>query len=273
MVAYLWLVVIVQVNTPDVVEVWEAVVTIMFLPTFSFVSYLADIGYIAGVRKLPPVERPVGLYVESGASPVAADSHSYQQVWRQQLRRAKSPELAGVEGPAASFQHGFFDPGAITDKKGKPLGDPAGILSFPDDTWEVSCGLQGREFSVPVFRKNGSHGLVRCRYRTDGRTAIPGYDFVTSEGELTWEHGETLAQVTVQFLPKELGEHSDQHGATPMHYTTSYSAFPPGRKQICSLNGYMKKCYSVKLNCISLPANQVPGCQDKLKQALIQLKA
>eukprot|EP00443_Scrippsiella_acuminata_P001304 CAMPEP_0115198888 /NCGR_PEP_ID=MMETSP0270-20121206/16334_1 /TAXON_ID=71861 /ORGANISM="Scrippsiella trochoidea, Strain CCMP3099" /LENGTH=974 /DNA_ID=CAMNT_0002612267 /DNA_START=25 /DNA_END=2949 /DNA_ORIENTATION=- len=42
--AYLWLAFILVVRSPDVVEVWEAVATLLYLPVLIGVSYLADIG-------------------------------------------------------------------------------------------------------------------------------------------------------------------------------------------------------------------------------------
>ncbi|CAE8598067.1 unnamed protein product, partial [Polarella glacialis] len=44
-VAYAWLVVIVELNTPDVVDIWEAVVTLLMMPVLVGVSYLCDIGW------------------------------------------------------------------------------------------------------------------------------------------------------------------------------------------------------------------------------------
>lgn len=42
--AYLWLVVILQINTPNFVDVWEGVVTFLAFPFLVWLAYLADSG-------------------------------------------------------------------------------------------------------------------------------------------------------------------------------------------------------------------------------------
>lgn len=44
--AYAWLAFIVQVSSPDVVEIWEALLTLAFLPLLVGVSYLSDAGHL-----------------------------------------------------------------------------------------------------------------------------------------------------------------------------------------------------------------------------------
>jgi solute carrier family 8 (sodium/calcium exchanger) len=43
--AYLWLIFILNIVTPDVVTVWEGVLTFLFFPVLAFLAYVADIGY------------------------------------------------------------------------------------------------------------------------------------------------------------------------------------------------------------------------------------
>merc|ERR1719456_693011 len=43
--AYLWLMVIVMASTPDVCEIWEAIITLLFCPALVFTAYIADRGY------------------------------------------------------------------------------------------------------------------------------------------------------------------------------------------------------------------------------------
>ena len=45
-VAYLWLVIIVSVSSPEVVSVWEAVVTLLLLPILVVLAYMADVGWL-----------------------------------------------------------------------------------------------------------------------------------------------------------------------------------------------------------------------------------
>merc|ERR1719352_124242 len=49
--AYLWLMFILMVTSPDVCAVWEGVLTLLFCPILVFLAYLADRGYFGGVPK------------------------------------------------------------------------------------------------------------------------------------------------------------------------------------------------------------------------------
>merc|ERR1719353_1044965 len=49
--AYLWLMFILMVTSPDVCTVWEGVLTLLFCPLLVFAAYLADRGYFGGVPK------------------------------------------------------------------------------------------------------------------------------------------------------------------------------------------------------------------------------
>mmetsp|Transcript_3095 Transcript_3095/g.7170 ORF Transcript_3095/g.7170 Transcript_3095/m.7170 type:complete len:909 (+) Transcript_3095:39-2765(+) len=219
--AYLWLVVIVQVNSPDIVEVWEAVLTLAWLPLLITVSYLTDIGWFSGVRRQPVIEKPVAL-ASDGKAPLATQCEAgarNQPVWRHELRRRGDyPELpdegSETSGSLRSDETslGFRDPGVIVNAHGIPYENDAGIITFFDDSFNVSSGLEGRDtVAVPVFRKNGASGKISCKYRTEGLSAVAGYDFVDTQGELTWNPGETgCQQVSLEILPKQLSEAADQ---------------------------------------------------------------
>lgn len=49
--AYAWLLIILKLHTPDVVEVWEGVFTFLFFPILVFVAYMADQGAFSPVRQ------------------------------------------------------------------------------------------------------------------------------------------------------------------------------------------------------------------------------
>lgn len=56
-VAYGWMAIIVAVITPDVVEIWEALVTLFLLPVLIYISYLSDIGTFGEFGKTMEVRR------------------------------------------------------------------------------------------------------------------------------------------------------------------------------------------------------------------------
>lgn len=63
--AYLWLVFILNVITPDVIDLWEALVTFFCFPTLVWISWLADVGKCGGLTRT----RQAKVQFESGCPP------------------------------------------------------------------------------------------------------------------------------------------------------------------------------------------------------------
>lgn len=216
--AYIWLVVIVKMNSVNVIELWEALATLGLLPVLILVSYLTDIGWWSGKPKAPIIQRPLAACPESQRTgPIhsegdfrASSVGAGRTVWRPRGPVSEEGSSTPTDTPCDVLWQEFFDPGVITDKNGLPYHLDAGIFTFSEDSWDVSSGLEKRELLVPVFRKNGTEGMVACRYRTEGRSAVAGYDFVHAQGELKFPPGQTEAVVALELLPKRLGEASDQ---------------------------------------------------------------
>lgn len=49
--AYVWLVIVLMGISPNVVEVWEAVLTFVFFPVLIIIAYVADKDFCAGKGK------------------------------------------------------------------------------------------------------------------------------------------------------------------------------------------------------------------------------
>ena len=43
--AYIWLVIVLKVSSPDKVDIWEAVLTFLFFPILVCIAYVGDKGY------------------------------------------------------------------------------------------------------------------------------------------------------------------------------------------------------------------------------------
>mmetsp|Transcript_35662 Transcript_35662/g.70551 ORF Transcript_35662/g.70551 Transcript_35662/m.70551 type:complete len:840 (+) Transcript_35662:52-2571(+) len=158
MLAYLWLVFIVQVSSPDLVEIWEAVVTLQFFFVLIGVSYAVDKGCLHRLT----AHRDAALKTISG--------NSFR------------PQISG--GP--------------------------GIIGFASDACDVTVGLERREIKIPVLRTKGMEGMVSCRFYTQSNTALPGHDYVDQEGELQFPDGSSEAEISLEVLPKRMGENTDQ---------------------------------------------------------------
>lgn len=62
--AYVWMAIVLMVSSPDVVDIWEAVVTLVFFPVLILVAYLADRNFCMG-KKAEHLEGQVGFALEN----------------------------------------------------------------------------------------------------------------------------------------------------------------------------------------------------------------
>eukprot|EP00929_Paragymnodinium_shiwhaense_P005696 TRINITY_DN10798_c0_g1_i1.p1 TRINITY_DN10798_c0_g1~~TRINITY_DN10798_c0_g1_i1.p1 ORF type:complete len:855 (-),score=202.74 TRINITY_DN10798_c0_g1_i1:365-2929(-) len=175
--AYFWLVFIVSISSPDVISPWEGVATLLMFPLLTILSYLADIGWFSSGEKSAG-EGPFGGSAVLGG-----------------MQELEPPPPTGVA--AAGFLGG------------REAANPAGVLGFPVDTWEVISGIAEQKISVPVIRKGGCKGAVSCSYRTEHMSAMPGYDYEEVSGAVHFEHGQSEAELSLTVLGKRLGESSD----------------------------------------------------------------
>lgn len=181
LLAYFWMVVIVQVTSPGVIQIWEGVVTLAWLPVLIVISWLSDIGWFSSHRK--------------------AGKH---------ISNYSSAELESFNDRSDGVGPSIEGPDQVMNAEGKVIRNPAGILTFESDQMEVMGGHDRRQIVVPVLRKNGCRGCVKCKYRTEALTATPGYDYVEDSGLLSFEAGASFGAVEVTLLPKQLGERSDE---------------------------------------------------------------
>jgi len=190
-VAYLWLVFIVSLVSPDVVELWEALITLLMMPVLVYVSYLTDIGYFdkCTKKKCPTESTRViqGNAIGNGYTPTLQKAHS----WSEGLKPAQLLHLASdVIKPDASFG---FD-----------------MITFESDTMEVTGTSKEHVLYIPVYRRNGNQEEASCKYRTEKLSAQPAYDYIHEEGDLVFAPGTNTAHIPITILPKKLMEHSDR---------------------------------------------------------------
>eukprot|EP00435_Cladocopium_sp_Y103_P031194 s2269_g7.t2 len=189
--AYLWLVLIVQVISPNIIEVWEerqgmatgqtigifrgfgrsenALVTLGWLPVLILVSYLTDIGWFSGVRKQPLVEKPVSLSSD-GQVPLATTSSGglARQVWRHDLKRSKDyPDFTEDTSCSQSDDSSRgSEPVVVLDPRGVPYQNVYGVITFSDDTF---LSFARTEFKVLCVASTALKGSQRSLATTSQR--------------------------------------------------------------------------------------------------------
>lgn len=56
--------------------------------------------------------------------------------------------------------------------------------------------------NVNVVRKQGASGRVACNFKTEADSATPNYDYVETSGVLTFEAGQSSAEIPVTIKAK-----------------------------------------------------------------------
>jgi len=96
--AYIWLLIIVSWITPDVVDIWEGLVTFLYFPVLVFIAYLADIGYFSCEAKEEddeekPPDKPVRMSVADMTKDELASMEASVRKKNQTVAGAQSLQL------------------------------------------------------------------------------------------------------------------------------------------------------------------------------------
>uniref|UniRef100_A0A7S1A0G7 Calx-beta domain-containing protein n=1 Tax=Noctiluca scintillans TaxID=2966 RepID=A0A7S1A0G7_NOCSC len=212
--AYIWLLFIVQLHSKDVIDVWEGVLTFLFFPLLVGIAWAADAGWFSqnkpnfsvvfldrmSTKDFGPQNEDVEKQKHRGIGQLAALSR---------MGRRRSDEEVDVVDitPEATMKRADS---VLRDDEGQVLVNDAGIFCFASDIITVSGGTEEHKYTIVVLRKNGSDGIVSCKYRMEKLTATPGYDYEDEEGSLNFKYGDTTAEFDVTILPKQVGERTDQ---------------------------------------------------------------
>eukprot|EP00931_Biecheleriopsis_adriatica_P051515 TRINITY_DN29890_c0_g1_i1.p1 TRINITY_DN29890_c0_g1~~TRINITY_DN29890_c0_g1_i1.p1 ORF type:complete len:724 (+),score=136.15 TRINITY_DN29890_c0_g1_i1:38-2173(+) len=190
--AYVWLLIIVDVITPNVVDIWEAVVTLLLLPVLVALSYACDKGWLCG-----------------GGDDESASTDKDEAA-------AAHPTVdggTGGSGSALSVVPGQQGAGGATSSEmgetAKASEDAQALLGFSNDAeeLEVAVGLEQKTVKVEVKRFSALSGTVSCAYSCRGLSAVPGFDYeVGGTGQLEFEDGMVVAEIELTALPRRPGQ-------------------------------------------------------------------
>jgi len=128
-IAYLWLVFIVEISSPNVIDISEGIVTILLLPILVAISYAFDKGIF-----------PTSLSEKGDDHESSKTSGSCEEG----LQMADAGQ-AKVDVCDAS-----------------PLDRNSGVIQLENDLVEISCGLERVTCTVTVFRRNDKTGKISC---------------------------------------------------------------------------------------------------------------
>eukprot|EP00045_Choanoeca_perplexa_P013746 m.156800 g.156800 ORF g.156800 m.156800 type:complete len:823 (-) comp16445_c1_seq16:47-2515(-) len=235
--AYIWLYLIVSAISPGEIEVWEAVVTILYFPLFVFVAWLFDTGRLATgagfIASKMPLPRQHKQLTENASEKLAQelkeleglDEHSHlTQVaevrvpWRRKRRLRRL--IADIK-----HQEPGKDPGRVIEQAiaalkdrhaltpGRPEDEPTtikGLFGFKDSKIKGSWKKQPK-LALTISRSElGSDGTLAggCYIRlvATSNTAEEGVHFkLPQNNRFHFPAGEATEQIaTVELLPTEV---------------------------------------------------------------------
>jgi len=218
--AYVWLLYILMISSPNIVDLWEGSITFMMFPVLVLISYLADIGFFSnkGAASSTVIDithdgKPVVR--EDVSKILALDSVKALSDQPEQALKAVMTLLQ----PPQSKAH--YRRSAIHDATGaksiateqeklrtKLLGNVeggAGQAQPPATTLAFSAaGVAVHESDkcvvVEVVRSGEIESTVKVAYETVAGTATADADYVSVSGVLTLKPGQASATISVEIL-------------------------------------------------------------------------
>eukprot|EP00930_Biecheleria_cincta_P032192 TRINITY_DN22345_c0_g1_i1.p1 TRINITY_DN22345_c0_g1~~TRINITY_DN22345_c0_g1_i1.p1 ORF type:complete len:845 (-),score=157.90 TRINITY_DN22345_c0_g1_i1:41-2575(-) len=223
--AYLWLIIILQGISVDRVEVWEAVLTLLFFPVLVALAFCADRGWFGGGQRTAKVgaenmskEELAELLGEIKAEhgemdldtamtllqsrAAASKSKAEYRIQRSMTKRMKAksdltPQQLEQKARITALNLSYASSGS---KEGVIESQKAVTIDFAASHY--ACREGDGKIVIKVNRCDGAPNADRVfvRYRTMAGTASAGSDFVHTEGLLLFEPGTTEQDIVVQII-------------------------------------------------------------------------
>jgi solute carrier family 8 (sodium/calcium exchanger) len=218
--AYIWLMFILMVTSPDVCEVWEGVVTLLMCPILVFVAYLADRGYFGGEKKEEAEEQTIPNDVTDEELAAIAEAireqhgqnlteeqvikimrvqyfhkHSrayYRHAAMEAKLHGKKVDMTAQPPPEFAIQEAINTSDDVKSEKSKKrcqIGHACEKYAFAE-----SCG----KAKLTLFRGGNKDSKATVKYTTKEGTAKPPSDYDHVEGEIaTFEKGSDRTDIFI----------------------------------------------------------------------------
>mmetsp|Transcript_16001 Transcript_16001/g.35810 ORF Transcript_16001/g.35810 Transcript_16001/m.35810 type:complete len:776 (-) Transcript_16001:78-2405(-) len=235
--AYVWLLVILMGFSPDVVEIWEAVLTAGYLPILLVLAFLADKGYFSkeddSVHTLYPV-----VSSDMTKDELAEIEHKIRQDFGQHLTQEQVFKIMEAE----HFSHhsrAYYRCAATRAVTGQKRVDVRRTLLAATYSYKVAevvatgdgveedqasrrcvVGFKCNKYAVlesvellplTVIREGGQlDRKVSVTYETRSGSAKAGEDFEAASGQVVFMPGETEKQITIRILDDDAHEQDEE---------------------------------------------------------------
>jgi solute carrier family 8 (sodium/calcium exchanger) len=220
--AYVWLVVILMLITPDVVDPWEGLLTFFFFPILVILAYMADIGIFSGKKREEVVTSHVTaaeMTKEELAEMVAKIKKEYGQNLTDEqavavLEKQTAPPKSRAEYRVAATR-AMAGGKKIETHNDEALSEVHAVEGTGDDAEELLKKKQATiefthekhavlescpEVHLDVERKGDPSKAVTVDYKTKDGTAHAGTDYIAAEGKLEFKAGETKTHIAITII-------------------------------------------------------------------------
>ncbi|KAG1658789.1 hypothetical protein FOA52_011731 [Chlamydomonas sp. UWO 241] len=220
--AYLWLWIVYKRVSPNEVELWEAWVTLAFMPVFVGTTYMVDTRgwrWFGGHKNaIVAVDTVADEESSEGDDkfllpPGQVSKHSilyYRAMVVQNMgglghvpKLVQDPSRMSHDGRALSGRPS--DAGSINAHDVEAMGEH--ITKVLMKSPEISVLESAGTAKISVMRMHGNLKDTLCvRYQTRDETAVNGLDYETAEGELIFGPGEEEKEIVVTILDDDMSE-------------------------------------------------------------------
>eukprot|EP00746_Dinoflagellata_sp_MGD_P165857 gnl/MRDRNA2_/MRDRNA2_95376_c0_seq1.p1 gnl/MRDRNA2_/MRDRNA2_95376_c0~~gnl/MRDRNA2_/MRDRNA2_95376_c0_seq1.p1 ORF type:complete len:873 (-),score=180.74 gnl/MRDRNA2_/MRDRNA2_95376_c0_seq1:197-2815(-) len=220
--AYIWLVVILMLSSPDVVEIWEGLLTFLFFPILVTLAYMADIGLFSGKQEREEVVSSrvtaaemskeelaeMIMKVRQEYGPNLTDEQAIQVIEKQTAppkSRAEYRVAAVKQMTGGKHQHdkaaekcevqkidGTGDDAADLTKKKQVM------IEFAHAKYAVL--ESAAHVILSVERKGDLSKHASIQYASKDGTATAGTDYIAVEGKLEFKPDETSQEIKIKII-------------------------------------------------------------------------
>jgi len=228
--AYAWLLIILLVNTPNVVDPWEALLTLAFFPVLVVFAYGADQNWWKNDSTVTPEAHLVavgnrkfsvhaiqGLIKKAGADVSTLDDEDAQKALvsmavggakrsRAQYRIDAMRQITGgkrVVPPKTRFSVTQAQLEEVAKKRAKAPENEVNVV-----TEELYVLEDAGHVTVGMHRAFGD-GVLEVDYETIGVTATAGLDFIAENGTMTFQNGELEKSIDIKIVDDDEAEEDE----------------------------------------------------------------
>eukprot|EP00928_Gymnodinium_smaydae_P008343 TRINITY_DN13037_c0_g3_i1.p1 TRINITY_DN13037_c0_g3~~TRINITY_DN13037_c0_g3_i1.p1 ORF type:complete len:830 (-),score=195.01 TRINITY_DN13037_c0_g3_i1:191-2680(-) len=232
--AYLWLFIILQLWTPNICTIEEAVITLLFFPLLIVLAFLADKGYFTkgGDESISLKANPLGpdSTVEELAEAMAKIREVHgSHISDEQVMKIMKVEY-GAKHSRAHYRHaamGKVGAGKRLSLNNGTAGAPDRTVTAVHDTADVKdreidvveLGFASSQYAfmencgnavVTVVRKGHEHTRAKVHYCTRAGTATENSDYTRVEGDLEFAPNETEKTIEIPILDDDEVEEDEE---------------------------------------------------------------